>query len=307
MNYPLYNLSATEFEELVVLICQKILGEGTINFAPGRDGGRDARFTGKANCYPSDTAPWTEKIVIKAKHTARIDASCSDSGFNKILKEEVETKLERLKQDKLVDFYLLFTNRRLTGGMDEKIDKLIGADIGVENNLIGEEKIQLWLKQFPGIAKIAGLQKLMLPLQFNEQDLKELVVAFKNTPLEQGRIEDIEKRFPYVLMDQKNELNNLSKTYFDNVVKTHYSHFSAIEKFLSNPINHDFKDMYHDTIDELNAKIHVKRSEFCAFEEIFEHLYDHVISNNPDLSRKKRLIRVFLHYMYTHCDIGRKE
>ncbi len=37
MNYPLYNLDDSDFEDLVTLICQKILGMGTIVFATGKD------------------------------------------------------------------------------------------------------------------------------------------------------------------------------------------------------------------------------------------------------------------------------
>jgi hypothetical protein len=67
MNYPLENLTDTEFEELVALICERILGMGTIVFSEGKDGGKDAKFKGKANKFPSESEPWNGKIVIQAK------------------------------------------------------------------------------------------------------------------------------------------------------------------------------------------------------------------------------------------------
>ena len=89
MRYPLYNLDDKEFEQLVALICEHILGIGTIVFADGKDGGRDAKFTGKANKYPSEREPWSGKFIIQAKHTSKPVASCSDSNFQTILKKKV--------------------------------------------------------------------------------------------------------------------------------------------------------------------------------------------------------------------------
>ncbi len=43
MRYPLYDLSWQEFENIVISICEEILGTGTIKFADGKDGGRDAK------------------------------------------------------------------------------------------------------------------------------------------------------------------------------------------------------------------------------------------------------------------------
>jgi hypothetical protein len=44
MKYPLYELTWQEFELIVASICEEILGLGTIIFAAGADGGRDAKF-----------------------------------------------------------------------------------------------------------------------------------------------------------------------------------------------------------------------------------------------------------------------
>ena len=56
-------------------------------FSVGTDGGKDARFTGKANKYPSESKQWEGKIIIQAKHTQRPNASCSDSDFQTIIKK----------------------------------------------------------------------------------------------------------------------------------------------------------------------------------------------------------------------------
>jgi hypothetical protein len=108
---------------------------------------------------------------------------------------------------------------------------------------------------------------------------------------------------------KKNELNQLSKQYFDDVIKRHFSHFETIKSFLSDPINKHLKEIYQDTVDELNAKISDKRDEYSVFEGLLEELYDYVIANNTEFlySGRKRLVRVFLNYMYCNCDIGKKE
>ena len=105
MNYPLTELSAEEFENIVVSICEEILGVGTIVFSTGKDGGRDAKFTGTANNFPSQTAPWDGRFIIQAKHTVKASASCSESDFKSTLKNEVES-IKSLKDDEKLDYYL---------------------------------------------------------------------------------------------------------------------------------------------------------------------------------------------------------
>ena len=122
MKYPLENLTDTEFQDLVALICEQILGMGTIVFSVGKDGGKDAKFSGKANNFPSKAEPWNGKIIIQAKHTQRNGASCSDSDFKSILKKEVIPKISKLVKNNEIDFYLLFTNRKLSGIQDKRIE-----------------------------------------------------------------------------------------------------------------------------------------------------------------------------------------
>jgi hypothetical protein len=52
-TFPLHDLNDTEFEDLVCGICHLILGTGTVVFATGKDGGRDAAFNGTAAKFPN--------------------------------------------------------------------------------------------------------------------------------------------------------------------------------------------------------------------------------------------------------------
>lgn len=306
-KYPLYYLNDSEFENLTTLICRKIFGEAVIPFAKGTDGGRDGRFHGKANCFPSVVEPWNGQIVIQAKHTSKENASCSDADFQKILRKDVLPAINRLKQEEKVDYYMLFTNRKLTGKQDEKIENLINEETDIPNIVIADEKIQQWLQSYPDVVKEAKLQNLLTPLQFDEQDLKDLIIEFHISIPNTFEIEKNKEDFTYISMEQKNELNQLSQVYFDNVIKKNYIHFESIDKFLKDPINISLKEIYEDTVDELNAKIVIYRNDYNAFENLLEELYDYVISNNTGLKGKKKLIRLFLHYMYCNCDIGKKD
>lgn len=202
---------------------------------------------------------------------------------------------------------MLFTNRKLTGKQDEKIENLINETTDIPNIVIADEKVQQWLQSFPDIAKEAKLQDLLRPLQFDEQDLKNLILEFNKNIPDTGAIGKSEEDYTYINMERKNELNQLSQSYFDDVIKRNYTYFESISNFLKDPINISLKEIYEDTIDELNAKIVLKRSEYNAFENLLEDLYDYVIANNTVLAGKKRLIRVFLNYMYCICDIGKKD
>lgn len=307
-KYPLHYINEDDFENLTTLICRKILGEAVIPFAKGTDGGRDGRFHGKANLFPSQSEPWNGKIVIEAKHSSKESSSCSDKEFQKILKEDILPKIERLKSKNKIEFYLLFTNRKLTGKQDEKIEDLIDANTNIPNVIIADEKIQQWLQSFPDVVKEVKLHDLLRPLQFDESELKFLIEEFHKSLPKAGEIKSPDS-LKYLNLDKKNELNNLSKQYFDDVIKRHFSHFETIKSFLSDPINKHLKDIYQDTVDEVNAKISVSRNEYFVFEGLLEDLYDYVIRNNTEFlnSGRKRLVRVFLNYMYCNCDIGKKE
>lgn len=303
MKYPLENLTDTEFENLVALLCSQILGTGTVVFTDGKDGGRDAKFYGKANNFPSKSKPWEGKIVIQAKHTDKINASCSESPFQTILKKSVLPAIKKLKTDEKIEYYLLFTNRKLSGIQDAKIEDVFDENTEIENRLIGLETIELWLTQYPNIGKTLNLNRLLLPLSFDENDLKEIINSFSKIDKKKGSLPKIPKRN----IEKKNEINNLSKEYFNNVIKRNLLYLEQIREFLTNPINTEYLGKYENTIDDINEEIVVHRDEFDKFDLIFNYLYKFIIENNPELKSNRRLVRLFLHYMYYNCDIGINE
>lgn len=307
MRYPLYNMNCDDFENMIVLICNHILGTSTMPFAKGKDGGKDGKFEGTANCIPSETKPWTGKIIIQAKHTIKIDASCSDSDFNSILDKEVIPSVKKLAAINEINYYLLFTNRKLTGLQDSKIGSLIEAETGIPALIFAEEKIQQLLQMYPDVVSSAKLNQLLLPFDFDESDLRDVIIAL-NENIKQGIPVSDSNQFAYPGLEKKNELNQLGKAYFDGVLKASIDDFAKIRAFLLDPINTDIAEQYEDAANELNAKITLYRDQFYEFEKILENCYDNVVGKNFEtLKTKKRLVRVLLHYMYSNCDIGKKQ
>ena len=108
-------------------------------------------------------------------------------------------------------------------------------------------------------------------------------------------------------IEEKNRLNKLGEIYFDNSLKDSFSDFEKIKCFLEDPINNEYKNKYGNTVSDLQDEIIVHREEYNALEEILNHLYKLILDKtNKNLMMNRKLIRVFLHYMYFNCDIGKK-
>jgi len=174
--------------------------------------------------------------------------------------------------------------------------------------VFGIERIDLWLETYPQIATKANLNRLLMPLQFYEEDLRNLVVAFAESNIAKSDIAAIEDEIRGIPITEKNKLNKLSEEYFNEVFKKSVDDFARIRAFFQDPINETFLNMYQNTVSDIQEEITIKRTEYHVFDEILNHLYKVVLdTENNALKNNRRLIRVFLHYMYFHCDIGAKE
>ena len=170
--------------------------------------------------------------------------------------------------------------------------------------MIALERIQLWLKKYTNICKTLNLNKLLMPLDFSEKDLKEIIQSFSKVDLKKSGLSTIPLKRD---IEEKNVLNNLSKDYFNNVIKKNLTYFIQIKDFLENPINEMYLNKYQNTIDDINEEIIIHRDEYDKFEEILNHIYKFILNNCSELNNKRSMIRLFLHYMYYNCDIGKNE
>lgn len=102
------------------------------------------------------------------------------------------------------------------------------------------------------IRDVFDLDKYILPFEFTDANLKELVVKFKeeiekSKPDLKQSIDKLSTDLHFIDKDSKNAINNLSKEFFEDVIKEFsLKYFSQIDEFLQNPINEELTEMYQD-------------------------------------------------------------
>lgn len=303
-TFPIHDLSNDEFEDLVASVCLNILGTGTIVFAPGKDGGRDAAFNGTAAKFPSEQTPLSGGFVIQAKHTANPAASCADSEFNRIVNGE-RSKIEKLIKDDGLEHYLIFTNRKKPASDGVKKEKALLA-LGLKSaHLLGNEQIRIWLTTHAKIWSDLGYDRFEKLIKLQTDDITAVVTAFHDSIKNGATIKQVDADLSYLQKSKKNKINKLSKVYFEEIRTRSLPYFKTIEDFLRNPRNVDLKDMYEDTADEIRRRLIAADPPFESFDAALTCIIDAVTENNPALKTRRRFATIFLHYMYYTCDIGK--
>jgi ABC-3C protein len=282
-----------------------VLGTGTVVFASGKDGGRDAAFSGTATKFPSVLSPLTGKFIVQAKHTGNPVASCSDKEFARVLQGE-HKKIARLVADGELQHYMIFTNRKKPATKSLKNEKILHS-LGLKTaHLIGVEQLRDWLTQHPQIWKNLGFDRFDAPLRIQTSDITDVIAAFHASIVDNKsafRAAD----FTYVPKARKNKINKLSEAYFQELLNRSLPFFKPIEDFLSNPRNIDLKDKYEDTADEIRRKLLVAEPPFETFDAALTYIIDYVTEGNLALKNRRRFATIFLHYMYYTCDIGQHD
>ena len=314
MKYAYENLGDDQFEKLIVFLCHELLGVATQGFAKGVDGGRDAKFIGKAQLHPSTMDPWIGITIIQAKHTNGYNRSFSETDFynpkpktKSIIGEEIP-KITNLRNKKELDHYMLFANRRLAANAESEIVSYISKPTGVpvaSIYLCGVEQLEVWLKKFPGVATLANLDLVDSPLIISPDDLSEVVQAFaKHKDVIKALLDD--PPTPRVSYADKNVINNMTKSYAAEQLKRYLKETPQIRRFLAAPENNELLRMYESVVEEFQLKIIAKRKDYQTFDEIMNYLIDLLFERDPVLRQHahKRLTRAMLFYMYWNCDIG---
>jgi len=308
-----FDLSDNQFEKIVVAIGQRLFGAGLMGFAPGKDGGRDAKFKGIAESYPSAAAPWAGCTIIQAKHTNGINASFSDPAvcnvekLNGLICDEIP-KIKALYESGEAQNYLLISNRKLSGIAEPKLTKLISDMTGMplENvALSGTQQLDDWLELFPDAKASLSINPLQSPLIVNPNDLADTIEGFREAVQVVTVDEDRSTPTPRTSLNEKNRLNNMTPDFETALRKRYFELMFDIRTFLSDPINESFKASYQEAVDEFNLKIIAKRTDYESFDDVFNYLLDLLIGRSGILRSNKRLTRAMLYYMYWNCDIGR--
>ncbi|CCF11381.1 MULTISPECIES: ABC-three component system protein [Pantoea] len=313
MKFAYEDLSDDQFEVLIVLLCQRLLGIAVQGFAKGPDGGRDAKFVGTAELYPSRAGPWVGTVIVQAKHTNGYNRSFSELDFysrssnSTVVGEEVP-RIKKLREAKQLDHYMLFANRRLTGNSETEIRDHIATECGVPAAsiyLCGLEQLELWLKRFPEVVKEANLDAVDSPLIVSPDDLAEVVQAIARQKDELTALLD-DPPTVRVTYEKKNKINNMTEAYAKELRRKYLKDTTPIRTFLAAPENIELLRMYESVADEFQFKILAKRKDYQTFDEVMEYLLDLLFNRDPVLRQHahKRLTRAVLFYMYWNCDIG---
>ncbi len=313
MKFAYEDLGDDQFEQLVVCLCQHVLGISVQGFAKGPDGGRDAKFVGTAELFPSKAAPWVGTTIIQAKHTNGYNRNFSESDFfsktaaNSVLGKEIP-RIKKLRAAKQLDHYMLFANRRLAGNAETEIREYIATECAVPTTsiyLCGVEQLETWLKRFPQAATDADLDPVDSPLIVSPDDLAEVVQALARQ-IDGVTVLPDDPPTNRVTYEQKNALNNMSVEYAKAQRRKYLKETAQIRTFLAAPENLELLRMYESVVDEFQLKIIAKRKNYQTFDELMEYLVDLLFSRDPVLRQNahKRLTRAMLFYMYWNCDIG---
>jgi hypothetical protein len=316
MNYAYEDLSPEQFEQLIVFICQRLLGIGVQGFAKGRDGGRDAKFVGTAELHPSKAAPWCGTTIIQAKHTNGYNRHFAEHDFynpkseKTVLGEEIP-RIRRLREAKELDHYMLFSNRRLAGGVEAEIRQYIATSCKLAQGsayLCGVEHLELLLKTFPDIPEKVALDPIDSPLIVSPDELAEVVQALASARDELMKVID-DPPVPRVPYERKNAINKMSAEYARAQRNKYLKDTAQIHTFLAAPENLELLRLYESVADDFQLKIISKRKDYQSFDAVMEHLIDLLFNRDPILKQRqhKRITRAVLFYMYWNCDIGEVE
>ena len=311
MKYAYEDLSDAQFEDLIILLCQRLLGISVKPFSKGPDGGRDGKFVGTAELHPSKASPWTGTTIIQAKHTNGLNRYFMESDFyskeadQTIIGKEIP-RIKKLRQKHQLDHYMLFANRRLSGNAESEICRYIATKCLLPESsiyLCGIEQLELWLKTFPEIPERAELDPIDSPLIVSPDDLAEVVQALAAQTDRLSQVPD-DPPTPRLSYKEKNELNNMTRPYAKTFRRKYLKETSSIKEFLAAPENITLLRTYEAVIDEFQLKIIARRKDYQTFDQIIEYLSDLLLGRDPILRRHRRLTRAMLFYMYWNCDIG---
>lgn len=312
-KYAYEDLSSKQFEKLVVLIGQRLFGASMQGFADGIDGGRDAKFVGTADMFPSKSAPWVGTTIAQAKHTSGLNRHFSETDFfnptsdNNVIGKEVP-RIKKLIATGELNHYFLVANRRLTGNAESDIRNHIIKQCRLPPTsfyLCGVEQLELYMKRFPEVAELADLDPVDSPLLVSPDELATVVESLARHREAIGAVLD-DPPVPRVPYEEKNQLNNMTPAYARELRKKYLKETQQIKTFLAAPGNSDLLQLYESVSDEFQLKIISKRKDFQTFDAVMEYLVDLLYNRDPILCQRphRRLTRVMLFYMYWNCDIG---
>jgi hypothetical protein len=311
VSYPYEDLSERQFEDLIVQAAKLALGKGVQGFASGPDGGRDARFEGLADGFPSNARPWDGITIVQAKHKNSTghfsDPEFSGSAMSSVLSKELP-RAKKLCQGGQLHNYLLYSNRFLTGNTNEQLIKEIAKAIGIatENvHLCGIEALDEAFRNEPRLASLAGINPVDGPLIVTSRQLVDVVEAISHGIKDGGG--SASRPVERTSLVEKNRLNSMTSTMSSRLMRNYGSMITQIKEFLADPMNARICAIYDDCAEDFDLKIVAHRKEHQTFDKVFDHIVNLLTARDTVLGRNRSLTRAIVFYMYWNCDIGETE
>lgn len=142
-------------------------------------------------------------------------------------------------------------------------------------------------------------------ITFDPNSLRTVIVAIAK---EYEELEQKPSDFSSISIEKKNELNNLSQSFYEQIITRDYEpYFFELDRFLKQRASEDLQGLVGKIIKSLNKKILAGRHEFETFEELLISIETVLLDSQYDsLSDKEDSISLFLFYLYANCFIGIK-
>ena len=142
-------------------------------------------------------------------------------------------------------------------------------------------------------------------ITFDPYSLRDVIVAIAN---EYDELEQKPCDFGSMSIENKNELNNLSQSFYEQIISRDYEpYFFELDRFLKTRASEDLQGLVGKIIKSLNKKILAGYKEFETFEELLISIGNVLLDSQYDfLCDKEDSISLFLFYLYANCFIGRK-
>jgi hypothetical protein len=293
-----------DFEDLVRDLGMRVLGAALSPFKAGPDRGRDARFEGIPNEWPSKQGQEHGQYILQCKHTQRAGACCSEEDFKAQLRKEVP-KVKALVASKEMSHYMVFTNRTKPSNEDDAFRARFAKISGLSKSwLLGNENLHLLLREHFDIWERYE-EEIRNPIRFNRDDLIQIIHDFASF-VRQGDGQPRSESLQHLKLQDKNRVNSISDGYFSELQRHSMPQFDQIRTFLENPRNENNLNLYRDTADDLRGQLRtmLAHNTVSSLEEGFDQVREKFIASDDKLKGKRRWIRVFVDYMYSNCDIG---
>ncbi|WP_303908209.1 hypothetical protein [Thiohalomonas denitrificans] len=162
VNYQLHSLGWKAFQNLCTTIMAEVFGQTVQTFFDSHDGGRDGAFRG--TWKPKYGEALTGTFTAQCKFTAKADVQVK---FGELTGEL--NKAKRLASRGLASNYILFTNARLTGTVEENIKEAFENIPGIDRFVAyGCERISQMIRE-------SARLRMLVPRVYGLGDLSHIM------------------------------------------------------------------------------------------------------------------------------------